>query len=280
MTNRSIHTIADAIRRPGPQGLNVQAVTADLTAGGMDPFLNIDVFEMNRPIFPPHPHAGFSAVTYVLPESPTGVRNRDSLGHDLTISPGSLHWTTAGSGLMHEEVPLERGKTTLGLQIFVNLSIAKKRIAPGFLHLHAEDVPIVKSDGATARIVLGSSGGEASPRVPPTPVRLIDVTLETGAAYTQVLTATESAFLFVMSGALEFGAQTAFAGQVVRSETDGDRLTLRAGPEGARAILFAGEPLREPAVSQGPFVAESREALQRMMDDFRLGRMGQLDSIA
>jgi redox-sensitive bicupin YhaK (pirin superfamily) len=280
MTNRTIHTIADAIRRPGPPGLHVQAVTADLTAGGMDPFLNIDVFEMDRPIFPPHPHAGFSALTYVLPESPTGVRNRDSLGHDLTISQGSLHWTTAGSGVMHEEVPLERGKTTLGLQIFVNLAIAKKRIAPGFLHLHAEDVPVVKSHGASARIVLGVSGGEASPLVPPTPVRLVDVTLEPGAAYTQSLTATENAFLFVMSGAVAFGAQTAFAGQVVRSETDGDALTLTAGPEGARAILFAGEPLREPAVSQGPFVAESREHLQRMMDDFRMGRMGRLQSIA
>jgi hypothetical protein len=83
-----------------------------------------------------------------------------------------------------------------------------------------------------------------------------------------------------MSGALEFGPQKAFAGQVVRSETDGDTWTFKAGPNGGRAILFAGEPLREPVVSQGPFIAESREHLQRMMDDFRLGRMGRLQSIA
>lgn len=280
MTDRTIHTIADAMRRPGPQGFQVQAISAALTAGGMDPFLNIDVFEMNRPIFPPHPHAGFSALTYILHESPTGFRNRDSLGHDLTIAPGSLYWTTAGAGVMHEEVPLEKGKTALGLQIFVNLSIAKKRIAPGFLHLHAQDVPHVKTHGALARLLLGESAGESSPLSPPTAVRLIDVTLEPGAAYTQSLTATENAFVFVMSGAVVFGAQTAFASQVARSETDGDTLTLKAGPDGARAILFAGEPLREPAVSQGPFVAESREHLQRMMDDFRLGRMGRLESIA
>jgi hypothetical protein len=255
-------------------------MSAALTGGGMDPFLNIDAFEMNRPIFPPHPHAGFSALTYILPESPTGFRNRDSLGHDLTISPGSLHWTIAGAGVMHEEVPLERGKTALGLQIFVNLAIAKKRIAPGYLHLHAEDVPIAKSHGATARVLLGETAGKSSPPDPPTPVRLIDVTLEPGAKYTQSLSPVENAFAFVMSGALEFGAHTAFAGQVARSETDGDAWTLTAGPDGARAILFAGEPLREPVVAQGPFVAESREHLQRMMDDFRLGRMGRLDSIA
>ncbi|HAJ46452.1 MAG TPA: hypothetical protein DCL54_07725, partial [Alphaproteobacteria bacterium] len=208
MTNRSIHTIADAVQRPGPPGFHVQAVSAALTGGGMDPFLNIDVFAMDRPIFPPHPHAGFSALTYILPESPTGFRNRDSLGHDLTIRPGSLHWTTAGSGVMHEEVPLEQGKTALGLQIFVNLAIAKKRMAPGYLHLHAEDVPVVKSHGAAARVLLGESGGKPSPLNPPTPVRMIDVALEPGAKFTQDLSATENAFVFVMSGALEFGAQT------------------------------------------------------------------------
>jgi hypothetical protein len=280
MTNRTIHAIADAQTRPGPQGFQVQAISAALTGGGMDPFLNVDVFEMNRPIFPPHPHAGFAALTYILPESPTGFRNRDSLGHDLSISPGSLHWTTAGAGVMHEEVPLEKGKAALGLQIFVNLAIAKKRIAPGYLHLHAEEVPVVKTRGVTARILLGESADKSSPLRPPTPTRLIDMTLEPGAAYDQVLTATENAFVFVMSGALEFGAQTAFAGQVARSEADGVAWTLKSGPDGSRVILFAGEPLREPIVSQGPFVAESREHLQRMMDDFRLGRMGRLQSIA
>lgn len=280
MTNRTIHTVADAQTRPGPQGFRVRAISAALTGGGMDPFLNIDVFEMNRPIFPPHPHAGFSALTYILPESPTGFRNRDSLGHDLTITPGSLHWTTAGSGVMHEEVPLEPGKTALGLQIFVNLAIDKKRIAPGFLHLHAEDVSVAAAHGSTARVLLGDSGGKSSPLTPPTPVRLIDASLEPGATLTQSLSLTENAFAFVMSGAVQSGAQTAFAGQVVRTETDGDVWTLAAGPDGARIILFSGEPLREPVVAQGPFIAESREHLQRMMDDFRLGRMGRLASVA
>ena len=87
----------------------------------IDPFLGIDHAWMSAPTFAPHPHAGFSAVSYVFLDSETGIENKDSFGNHNLIQPGGLHWAAAGSGIVHEEVPAEPGKTVHSLQIFVAL---------------------------------------------------------------------------------------------------------------------------------------------------------------
>ena len=110
----------------------------------IDPFLGVDHAWMSAPTFPPHSHAGFSAVSYLFLDSETGVDNRDSLGTRNLIRPGGLHWATAGSGIVHEEVPAEAGKTVHSLQIFVNLAASQKDIAPFALPLEPEDVPVVQ----------------------------------------------------------------------------------------------------------------------------------------
>lgn len=95
-----------------------------LRAGGpieLDPFLNLDDFTMSQPTFPPHPHAGFSAITYMFEDSPGAFVNRDSLGDRSLIEPGAFHWTQAARGMMHEEVPEHPGVRCHGLQMFVNL---------------------------------------------------------------------------------------------------------------------------------------------------------------
>jgi len=102
--------------------------------GFLHPILGFDHFRMNGPTFAPHPHAGFSAVSYVFEDSPGALRNRDSLGHDLTVQPGELLWTQAGSGVIHDEVPATRGAPIHGLQLFVNLSSKNKHIEPRMLH--------------------------------------------------------------------------------------------------------------------------------------------------
>jgi redox-sensitive bicupin YhaK (pirin superfamily) len=130
----------------------------------IDPFLSVDHFRMSTPTFPPHPHAGFSAVTYLFADSETGFINHDSLGHRLEIAPSAVHWTQAAGGVMHEEFPRDPGKQAHGLQIFVNLAASQKHAAPSIMHAAATDIPTFDLVGATARVVFGSYLGHASTR--------------------------------------------------------------------------------------------------------------------
>jgi redox-sensitive bicupin YhaK (pirin superfamily) len=134
-------------RKRRAAGLSIAQLHGEHLTGQLDPFLAIDHFEMALPFFPPHPHAGFSAVTYLFPQSQNGFVNRDSRGEALQIHPGDLHWTAAGSGVVHEEVPITRGVVCHGLQIFVNLHSSKKWMAPQALHLAAAQVPVVDAGG-------------------------------------------------------------------------------------------------------------------------------------
>lgn len=130
------------------------------------PFLGVDHYWMSAPTFPLHRHTGMSAVSYLLLDSETGMTNRDSIGTHNLIQPGGLHWTTAGRGVAHEEVPAEHGKTVHGLQIFVALAPSKRDIAPFPLILEPQDVPVIQQSGAKIRIPLGSYGGKRSPLTP------------------------------------------------------------------------------------------------------------------
>jgi redox-sensitive bicupin YhaK (pirin superfamily) len=116
----------------------------------LDPFLSVDHFWMSQPTFAPHPHAGFNAVTYLFEDSQTSFINRDSLGHQVEIAPGDLHWTQAGAGLMHEELPRDMGRAAHGLQIFVNLPAAAKHAPPQVHHVDAADMPTGDDGGAFA----------------------------------------------------------------------------------------------------------------------------------
>jgi redox-sensitive bicupin YhaK (pirin superfamily) len=119
-----------------------------------NPFLGIDHAWMSGPTFGPHPHAGFSAVSYLFLDSETGINNKDSLGGRHLISSGGLYWTAAGRGVVHEEVVAENGETVHMLQIFVNLERKKQGDAPFALSLAPQDVPMVALPGAKLRVPL------------------------------------------------------------------------------------------------------------------------------
>nr|CUV10899.1 putative 12-oxophytodienoate reductase [Ralstonia solanacearum] len=126
------HTITPAIAtlQRANHGSHFRAYLLRGAAALIDPFIGVDHARMSAPTFPPHPHAGFSAVSYLFLDSETGIDNRDSIGtHNLT-RPGGLHWTTAGRGIVHEEVPAETGKTVHSLQSFVNLPPQRRATAP------------------------------------------------------------------------------------------------------------------------------------------------------
>ena len=112
-----------------------------------DPIMGFDHYRMNAVTFAPHPHAGFSAVSYLFEDSEGSLRNRDSLGNDFTVGPGGIVWTQAGTGVQHDELPAEPGREVHGLQIFINLSAAAKDTAPKVMRLDSDAVPLHRTEG-------------------------------------------------------------------------------------------------------------------------------------
>jgi redox-sensitive bicupin YhaK (pirin superfamily) len=277
-TLKRVEASARVSRRSRSAGLSIAQVHGEHLPGHLDPFLAFDHFEMAQPFFPPHPHAGFSAVTYLFPQSANGFVNRDSRGDRVEIHPGDLHWTAAGSGLLHEEVPITRGVVCHGLQIFVNLHSTKKWMRPEVLHLDAAQVPVVRDQGAEVRVVAGSHAGVFSPLAPPTAVTLLDVLLEPGAVLRHQVPAGEQRFVYVLDGAAQAGGeeQVLDKGSAAGFSQEGERIELRSA-RGAHLVLAGGAPLREPAVFYGPFCMTTQEEIQRAVANFQAGAMGALE---
>jgi redox-sensitive bicupin YhaK (pirin superfamily) len=213
----------------------------------IDPFLGVDHAWMSGPTFPPHSHAGFSAVSYLFLDSETGVTNRDSLGTQNLIRPGGLHWTTAGRGIVHEENPAETGKTVHSLQIFVGLAPEKKGIEPFPLMLELQDVPVVQLPGATVRVPAGSFGGVHSPLTPPTSVTMLDISLEEGAELVVPIEAGHSAFVMPIYGTAMVNGQNFEHSDlklpVFPVQNSPHAISLQALSGSAKVVLFAGQPL-------------------------------------
>lgn len=279
MCERQFRCVINLPRQSRAPGFEVAFLHPEAVGNSFDPFLQIDAFALAEPVFKPHPHTGFSAVTYILPESPIGFINRDSLGNRQRIAPGSLHWTAAGSGLLHEEVPEQLGVAAIGLQMFIDLPLAEKEAPPRWLHLDAGDVPRVHAGEADIRVVVGASNGTSSPLQSPTPgVRLIDVTVSPGGHFLQDLAAGENANIYVLSGSATLGGNPTSleAFDLATTTVRETLLTMRAGPNGARFILFGGMPLNQPIVSQGPFVTSTQEQMRRAIASYTSGVMGRL----
>ena len=154
--------------------------TIDLKALGISgsPVVVLDHFRVRGRPFTPHPHAGFCAVTYVLQDSQTSLRTRDSQGRNVITDPGGIVWTQAGSGVIHEELPAETDGEVHGIQVFVNVSSKNKLAAPQLLRLTNSDVPLWRSGaGDRVRIVVGSFQNVSSPLVPAEPFTFLDAQL-------------------------------------------------------------------------------------------------------
>ncbi len=246
----------------------------------LDPFMGIDHAWMSEPTFPPHPHAGFSAVTYLFPDSETGIANRDSNGNRTLIQPGGLHWTAAGRGVIHEENPAVPGRTTHLLQIFVNLPEGLQNEAPFALTLAPQDVPVVQHPGVRVRVPLGRFEGLHSPLAPPTDVILLDISLEAGAELELEVPAGQRAFFMPIVGSAEldggrFGLDDLGAPILAPMEHAAHH-TLAGGAGGAKVAVFIGEPLRQPVVSNGPMAFASRGQLIAATAAYQRGEMGRL----
>ena len=283
MRRRSVARIAPVAQRAQSHAFSASNIGPANVGEDIDPFIGIDHFVMRVPVFPPHPHAGFSALTYLFEDSEGSFTNRDSLGHSLLIAPGDLHWTTAGRGIIHEEIPEVAGQRIHGLQIFVNLPSTMKHVAPSIHHVTRSQTPLVEQAGMRVRVVAGAFEGVSSPLESPTPITLLDVRLDAGACLSHPLPGTVNVFVYVLDGEVAIGPPTApryvQAGQVASLAHDGDALEiLGAQRTPAWLVVFAGEPIGEPLVSAGPFVMNTEREIERAYADYRSGRMGKLSA--
>lgn len=274
-------TILSAARLPHdrPGGGFDRAVSLSARTLGVDlsPFVDLTEFHMSQPVFRPHPHAGFSAVTYMFEDSPGSFRNRWSKGPDDLITPGSLHWTQAGSGMVHEEVPVAAGVTCHGLQMFVKLAAADELSPPEAFHLAPDEiVELVPADGVRIRVLAGTYGDVTAGIGIRNRLTLAEVHLDEGADVTLPAEGALNAFVMVQAGTVATAGVALEAGHAAAFADDGDVVRVAAGPRSS--FLFgAGAPLGEPLHARGSFIMSSAERLAEAERAYRRGDMGFLD---
>jgi redox-sensitive bicupin YhaK (pirin superfamily) len=160
----------------------------------------LDHYFMTQPTFAEHPHQGFSAVTYMFEDSEGSFFNEDSQGDRSTIAPGDLHWTQAGSGIRHNETPIEPGKMCHGIQMFVDLPLVDKSLPAQAFHLTADRIPVyTTAEGGRVRVVVGTAHGLTSPLKISTKISFLDVILPANSSIEHEVAADESVFLLLPS---------------------------------------------------------------------------------
>jgi redox-sensitive bicupin YhaK (pirin superfamily) len=265
--------VATVAARKGSVGSGLQLASFHGIAQWAGPFLNIDRFVMTEPTFGIHPHAGFSAVTVMLEDSEGTFRNRDSLGTDVLIPPGSVHWTVAGSGIFHEEVPTQAPTPCHGLQIFVALPDDFELAAPQALHIEPGQVPIVEENDSRVRVLVGTHGGLTSALLPPgSPdgVFLFDVTAQPGAEVILSPPAGTQAFVLAVTGSGTVNGETITTDQGVGLGTEGD-IVLRGGSDGLHGIVAGGSALGREQVWAGGISTGSAERTAQLAQRLREG---------
>ena len=239
-----------------------------------DPFLVMAEDWMPRGAFPVHPHRGMETVTFVIEGS---VEHSDSAGHGGVIHAGDAQWMTAGRGVQHEENAPE-GTTAHTLQLWVNLPAATKMTEPRYQHLAGSSMPVRWEPGVEVRVFSGHSGGVISPTLNHVPVAMLDVRIEPGASFRELLPASDNAFVHVLAGAPKIGdagtlVQVDQLAWLTRSDEPGpSELTLKSESTAVRLLIFAGRPLREPVAFGGPFVMNTQAEIRQAFADFRVGR--------
>ena len=245
----------------------------------LDPFLLLDEFGTDRAEdyiagFPSHPHRGFETVTYMLDGR---MRHRDNHGNEGLLTPGSVQWMTAGRGLVHSEMPEQESGRMRGFQLWVNLPARDKMTAPRYQEFAPERIPVVQpAPGVAVKVIAGRVGDTVGPIVQPaTDPLYLDVALEPGTAWAYALPDGHNAFAYLFEGAVTVGEgedARALESREMGVLGGGGALSLRAGGGGARLILVAGTPLREPVARHGPFVMNTRQELMQAFVDFQEGR--------
>jgi redox-sensitive bicupin YhaK (pirin superfamily) len=276
---RSIERIVNGQPTSDGAGVKLTRVLTQDLQRRLDPFLMLDAFGTDSPGdyiggFPDHPHRGFETVTYMLDGR---MRHRDSAGNEGLLQGGGVQWMTAGRGVIHSEMPEQESGRMEGFQLWLNLPAKDKLCEPWYRDIPQREIPQLRTaEGVDVRIIAGASHGVsgAMQREATQPLYL-DLHLPAGAAFEQPLPATHNAVVYVYRGEVEIDGQSVPRQRmaILANRPAGDGVRLRAGDDGARAIVIAGQPLNEPIAQYGPFVMNSNEEIFQAVEDYRAGRL-------
>jgi redox-sensitive bicupin YhaK (pirin superfamily) len=289
---RRVQRVVSSMRTLEGGGFAVRRPFPTHTIDQLDPFLLLD--EMGPTEYAPdqalgapdHPHRGFETVTYVLAGA---MEHRDSAGHLGRLGSGDVQWMTAGSGVVHSELPAsdfrKSGGKMHGFQLWVNLPRKDKMIEPRYQDIPAARIPVVRSpDGKVEiKIIAGEALGQKAVIDTRIPIFYLHFTIEPGGSIAQGAPPEYNVFAYVVDGEGRFGEerQVAKSGEMVTFGHDGDSVLL-AAPEEARrpvsVLLIGGVPIGEPVARYGPFVMNTPEEIYKAFDDYRSGRMGHIRS--
>jgi len=296
MSIRPIKRIAQSTPTIEGAGVKLRRAFGFGTTSEFDPFLLLDDFRNDRPDdysagFPWHPHRGIETITYVLAGT---VEHGDSLGNVGKMGPGDVQWMTAGSGILHQEMPHGDPQGRMhGFQLWANLPSSLKMTAPRYQDIPAIEIPeVVDDDGTRVRVICGEFWGKRGP-VDGTAAepRYLDVFVPPGKRKALPVERGRHAFAYVFEGSGTFAdasqpfgvlteKDTAQGEALIRERTgnrslvvfdSGDEVTVQAGDEGIRFLLISGKPIEEPVAWHGPIVMNTQAELQQAFAELRSG---------
>lgn len=290
MQQRKIIQIVNAVRTLEGGGFPVRRPFPIAGLLDVDPFLLLDHL---GPVdwgpgegigAPDHPHRGFETVTYLLSGE---MEHKDSAGHSGKLTPGDVQWMTAGSGVVHSELPSERfmreGGTMHGFQIWVNLPAKDKMMSPRYQEISASDIPVARDEDGkvSVRVIAGKALGVEAIIDTHTPIIYLHYTLQPGGSVVQQIPPDHNALVYVFSGEAMLGInkRKLAEGQLGTMST-GDSLVLKNADHAAQPVellILAGVPIGEPLSRHGPFVMNTDEEIRQAIEDYRSGKMGTIE---
>jgi redox-sensitive bicupin YhaK (pirin superfamily) len=271
---RGIARIVSGMPTQDGAGVKLTRLIGTPQLADVDPFLMLDAFGSDNPGdyiagFPEHPHRGFETMTYMIEGT---MRHRDNHGGEGLITDGGVQWMTAGRGVAHSEMPAQTNGRMFGFQLWINLPASEKMRAPWYADIPAGAIPSFDVDGAMVKLIAGGWDGHKGPG----PERLTqpfiaDVSLPPNTAIGVPLLNGHAGFIYAFEGELRVGSETIAKGKIGVLSPDG---TLQASGDanGARFLVVAGKPLREPVAKYGPFVMNTADEIRAAISDYQNGR--------
>lgn len=290
LKGRSVARAFSSLRTLEGEGVEIGRAFPTQQLEGIDPFLLLDhmgpiwIKPGEATGFPDHPHRGFETVTYLLDGQ---MEHKDSFGNRGLLEAGDVQWMTAGSGLVHSEMPgrelARTGGRLEGFQLWVNLPRREKMTPPRYQELKAAAIPRATSAAGDVqvRVLAGESLGTRGAIESRTPILYLHLTLAPGATHLQAVPKSFNTFAFVRRGKIQFPglAEAQGEGRVVIFAKDGDEISIsNPSAEPAELLLVAGEPIGETVERYGPFVMNTREEVAQAFHDFREGKMGTIST--
>jgi redox-sensitive bicupin YhaK (pirin superfamily) len=277
MTSRKLERVIPSIPASDGAGVKLRRSLGASQLARHDPFLLLDEFFSDNPDdylagFPAHPHRGFETVTYMLDGH---MQHKDNHGNTGDLGPGDVQWMSAARGIIHSEMPQQSEGRMRGFQLWLNLPAKEKMKPAAYRDIASSEIPVVSLEGINVRVIAGTLGDTTGPiHGGSTDPQYYDAHLAPRAVFQGALTPGHAAFLYVYEGDVLVGEERKpLARAAAGLLSDGDSVRIEAGPTGARLILLAGKPLREPVVQYGPFVMNTREEIEQAIADYQSGAL-------